>query len=176
VINVAALAALAFAVALAAGLDGVRDVVVWLLVPAGAALAGYTALLFNQLEGRDLWQSRLLLPHTIAAALLAGAAALAVVTGGDGVAWVMAGAALVTLAFVLADALGRHPTAQAEQAARNLTRTLYARRFWAGVALGLVAPALLAAWVPAAGGVLALAGLWLLEDAWVRAGQSVPLS
>jgi hypothetical protein len=24
--------------------------------------------------------------------------------------------------------------------------------------------------------VLALAGLWLYEDAWVRAGQSVPLS
>ncbi len=28
----------------------------------------------------------------------------------------------------------------------------------------------------AAGGVAALAGLWLYEDAWVRAGQSVPLS
>jgi len=25
-------------------------------------------------------------------------------------------------------------------------------------------------------GALALAGLWLYEDAWVRAGQSVPLS
>jgi hypothetical protein len=28
----------------------------------------------------------------------------------------------------------------------------------------------------AVGGASALVGLWLYEDAWVRAGQSVPLS
>ena len=51
-----------------------RDVLRWVMVPAGAVLAGYTAFLFNQCEGRDLWQSPLLLPHTIVNALLAGAA------------------------------------------------------------------------------------------------------
>ena len=65
-------------------------------------------------------------------------------------------------------------------------RDLYARRFWlGGVLAGLVAPAVLgiarssrtaASRLLAAGGALALVGLWFYEDAWVRAGQSVPLS
>ena len=50
--------------------------------------------------------------------------------------------------------------------------------------LGLAAPAALGVVFLAAGGVgvlaaagaCALAGLWFYEDAWVRAGQSVPLS
>jgi len=52
------------------------------------------------------------------------------------------------------------------------------------VLLGLVAPAALGAAFLVAGGIgllaaaggCALAGLWFYEDAWVRAGQSVPLS
>ena len=43
------------------GWHGLRDGLRWALVPAGALLAGYTAFLFNQCEGRDLWQSPLLL-------------------------------------------------------------------------------------------------------------------
>jgi formate-dependent nitrite reductase membrane component NrfD len=66
-----------------------------------------------------------------------------------------------------------------------LCKKLYARRFWiGGVCLGLVFPTIfstvsLAAASPlllAIGAAFALAGLWFYEDAWVRAGQSVPLS
>ncbi len=83
------------------------------------------------------------------------------------------------------DTFGKHPTAQAERAATNMWRDLFARRFWlGGVVTGLVAPAILGVaflagagiGVLAAGGALALVGLWFYEDAWVRAGQSVPLS
>ena len=174
VINVAAIAALAYSAAAALGADGAADVLRWVMVPAGVALAAYTALLFGQCEGRDLWQSRLLAPHTIVNALLAGAAALAVLAQ-DGLGWWIAGAALASVALIGLDIFGSHPTAQAARAARNLWRDLHARRFWSGVALIAIAAPLAALWAPAAGAA-ALVGLWLYEDAWVRAGQSVPLS
>ena len=40
-----------------------------------AAVAGYTAFLFGQCEGRDLWQTPLLLPILLAQAVVAGGAA-----------------------------------------------------------------------------------------------------
>jgi len=42
----------------------------------GAASAGYSAFLFAQAEGRDFWQSPLLLPHLLAQAIVAGAATM----------------------------------------------------------------------------------------------------
>ena len=41
----------------------------------GAAGAGYTAFLFGQAEGRDFWQSPLLLPILLVQAVIAGASA-----------------------------------------------------------------------------------------------------
>ena len=92
-----------------AGADGVRDVLRWALVPAGAALAGYTAFLFGQCEGRDLWQSPLLLPHTITNALVAGAGSLGiaalVVDAPDApvraLGWTLAVAAALSLAIAV---------------------------------------------------------------------------
>jgi Fe-S-cluster-containing dehydrogenase component/formate-dependent nitrite reductase membrane component NrfD len=192
-INVAAAMAFVFMLAAIFGWHGVRDVLRWMLIPTGALLAGYTALLFNQCEGRDLWQSPLLLPHTIINALLAGAGAL-----GIGTLFVSAPAALpralgwtvvlgvaASAGVIVLDTFGAHPTRQAERAARNLYRDRFAARFWlGGWALGLVAPAALGTLFLAIGGLgllaaagaCGLAGLWFYEDAWVRAGQSVPLS
>jgi Fe-S-cluster-containing dehydrogenase component len=173
-INLAAVSALAYTVAAALEADGVRDVLRWVMVPAGILLAGYTALLFGQCEGRDLWQSRWLLPHTLVNAVLAGAGALALL-GQDGLGWWLAGGAVTSLALIGLDVFGRHGSRQAERAARNLWRDLHARRFWAGVGLIALAAALAGLAAPVAGAA-ALVGLWLYEDAWVRAGQSVPLS
>jgi Fe-S-cluster-containing dehydrogenase component/formate-dependent nitrite reductase membrane component NrfD len=192
-INAAALIALAFTIASVFGLHGLRDVLRWAMVPAGVMLAGYTAFLFNQCEGRDLWQSPFLFAHTIVNALLAGAASLGVfallvdapAVALRALAWTLALGAVTSAAIIAMDLFGAHPTAQAERAALNLWRDLYARRFWlGGIITGLVLPGLLAAAFLAAGGTallaaagaLALVGLWFYEDAWVRAGQSVPLS
>ncbi|HLH64375.1 MAG TPA: 4Fe-4S dicluster domain-containing protein [Solirubrobacteraceae bacterium] len=192
-INLAAAVAVAWTVAAVLGLHALSDALRFAMVLAGALLAGYTAFLFNQCEGRDLWQSPLLLAHTLVNALLAGAGALALVALGvsapggvhRALAWAMLLAAAASAAIIAQDVYGRHPTAQAERAARNLRRDMFAARFWSGVAVGLAAPAAAAAvfllvgsglGVLAAGGLAALVGLWLYEDAWVRAGQSVPLS
>ena len=66
-----------------------------------------------------------------------------------------------------------------------MIRGAYRDRFWFGVLVGLLTPASiviialvgdLGPALPAASGVAALLGMWAYEDAFVRAGQSVPLS
>ena len=101
---------------LLAGLAGRPGALIWLAVPvillAGAA-AGYSAFLFGQAEGRDFWQSPLLLPHLLVAALAAGSAALLLVAratgGGLGAPWglrlVLAGALFLAPATLLGLAL-----------------------------------------------------------------------
>jgi Fe-S-cluster-containing dehydrogenase component/formate-dependent nitrite reductase membrane component NrfD len=192
-INASAAIALVFTVASIFGLHGFRDALRWAMVPAGVMLAGYTAFLFNQCEGRDLWQSPLLFAHTIINALLAGAASLGLIAlfvhapapDTRALGWTIALAAAASATLIALDLGGHHPTQQAERAALNLWRDLYAKRFWVGgILVGLAFPALLAVVFLATGetgwlaiaGVLAMTGLWFYEDAWVRAGQSVPLS
>jgi Fe-S-cluster-containing dehydrogenase component/formate-dependent nitrite reductase membrane component NrfD len=178
-------------------LGGVADSAAFvraLAVPTGvlgAGVAGYTAWLFGQCEGRDLWQTPLLLPVLLAQAVTAGAAALTLGAGAfdvaddlrDLVLWCLFGGALGQLALVAVEVTS-HGTVHVEMATRAMTHGPYRTRFWSGVAGGMVAPAVLAAasiaadgLVPAAlGAVLALGGLYATEDAFVRAGQSVPLS
>ncbi len=159
---------------------------------AAAATAGYTAFLFGQCEGRDLWQTPLLLPTLLAQAVTAGGAAYALldlfvdVPEPRAVAWVLLGGVAATgalLAVELTSSASRH----VELALHELTRGAYGRQFWVGgVVIGLLAPALAAIVVLAAdtasavplavAGVLALVGMFAYEDAFVRAGQSVPLS
>ena len=162
-----------------------------LVVPAfvlALAAAGYSAYLFGQAEGRDFWQSPLLLPHLIVAAMLAGAASLVLVGTVMGAAEVavlsMAGflavAVLLHGALMLAELGGRHANTDVTRAARLLTRGAYRARFWgvavvAGVLLSFLAIILLPGGM-VIGALLALAGLWVYEDLWVKAGQSVPLS
>jgi formate-dependent nitrite reductase membrane component NrfD len=154
-----------------------------------AAAAGYSAFLFGQAEGRDFWQSPLLLPHLLVAALAAGSAGLLLASAPLGLATaaprglrLVLFAALTSGAVVLlAELIGLHATEDARRAAHMLSRGALSRRFWAGaLGAGTLVPMalLLAPWPPAwvLAACLALAGLWLYEDLWMRAGQSIPLS
>jgi Fe-S-cluster-containing dehydrogenase component/formate-dependent nitrite reductase membrane component NrfD len=178
-----------------AGVAGSETTVEALALPGlllGAATAGYSAYLFGQCEGRDLWQTPLLLPILLAQAVVAGSSAFLIadvfidVPDVAAIRWAMLGGlgaiALLTLAELTATG-----TVHVEMAVAAMTRTRYAGRFWiAGVGVGLaVAAALLVlaattgSWelgLGAAAGVAAIAGLVGYEDAFVRAGQSVPLS
>ena len=177
-----------------AGVAGSSVALQALAVPAAllaAATAGYTAFLFGQCEGRDLWQTPLLLPTLLAQAAVAGGAAYSLadlaieVPGEAAVRWVMLSGILASAVLIAAEVASRG-TAHVEAAVAAMTRGRYARRFWAGgVVLGLVLPgaataAALAAGagavLPAAAGFCALVGMWFYEDSFVRAGQSVPLS
>jgi formate-dependent nitrite reductase membrane component NrfD len=182
---------LAATVWLAGALAGAHDLLRLLAVPTAllaAAAAGYSAFLFGQAEGRDFWQSPLVLPQLLIGALVAGAAAL-LVTGFVGGAevkdlWrlsvVMAAALVLQALVLLAELLGAHPNLDVARAARLVTRGAWRARFWGGVvAAGIALPIVLvwpSPWSAALGAVLALAGLWIYEDLWVKAGQSIPLS
>jgi Fe-S-cluster-containing dehydrogenase component len=166
------------------GSGGLRTAAAVAGLPLAVLTAVYTAYLFAQAKARDLWQSPLLPPHLAVQALLAGAAAMLPVAAwlDDGaveaLGWVLAGAALAHLLFVLGEMTLPHVTAHARLAAHAMTAGRYRGYFWTG--LGLVALAIAAAtgvdWLALAGAPLALAGLALHEHAYVQAGQSVPLA
>jgi len=155
-----------------------------LLLAAGAA--GYSAFLFGQAEGRDFWQSPLLLPHLLVAALAAGAAVLLIVgipARADGpslrlLAWTLIVALVLEAALLFAEFSSAPANVDVARAARLVTRGALCVRFWGGVVIGGVALPLVLAVSPAVllGAALALIGLWIYEDVWIRAGQSIPLS
>ena len=161
-----------------------------LMIPAALlalATAGYSAYLFRQAEGRDFWQSPLLLPHLIVASVVAGTAVLLLIglpTAADigtlfGLSLVMSLALGLHGILVFAELFGAHPNLDTARAARLVTHASRVR-FWGLVGvLGILAPIVLVAMSPTAAGlgaVLALIGLWVYEDLWVKAGQSIPLS
>lgn len=186
------------------GLPWGLDAVTWenfanALRPVNAVLAlgvaGYTAFLFQQCEGRDLWQERSLLPHLIVQAVLCGAAVLLPFTSiesarGDLASW-FAAAIVIHALFVLLSAKARHETANARQAAAFLPVVRMGRvrhPYRLGTQLGTLLPLALVAAAQLAGlqsvapallgaaGVIALGGLFLYKYAYVRAGQLPPLS
>lgn len=164
--------------------EGIR----WVNAVLALGVAGYTAFLFQQCEGRDLWQSPLVLPHLLVQAVLCGAAILLPFSLEPQLfAVLLVGALNLHLLLVVAERIKKHPTANARQAAAFLPVIAAGpipRAMHVGNALGVVLPtALLVAAVvapmpvlaaPAA--MLALFGLWLWEHAFVRAGQLPPLS
>jgi Fe-S-cluster-containing dehydrogenase component/formate-dependent nitrite reductase membrane component NrfD len=167
-------------VASLSGNAGLQRALMWPGVPLALLTAMYTAYLLAQARGRDLWQNPLLVPQFVVQTLLAGSAAmlLAAVRVAPGEVRLLAGlTAAASLAHVLivAGELGfKHPTAHAELAAHQMVRGRYAAAFWAAAAL--MSAGVLALWLGAFAGALALAGLLAYEHAYVQSGQSVPLA
>ena len=138
-----------------------------LLLAVGAAI--YTAFLFGQAKGRDLWQSPLLAPHLVVQALLAGAALFAP-------RW-LAVLLPVNGLLVAGEVWGHHPTDDARRAARLIQDD---PRFSTGVlAVGHLLPLALL-WgterAPLIPGLLALLGLLVWEHLYVQAPQRIPLA
>src|ERR1700688_2158303 len=67
-----------------AGFSVATCVLLWPTVLVGFCAAAYTAFLFGQCEGRDLWQTPLLPVHLIVQAFLCGAAVLALLPSAAG--------------------------------------------------------------------------------------------
>jgi formate-dependent nitrite reductase membrane component NrfD len=181
-----------------AALFGFSALIRWLLIPAalfGAASAGYSAFLFGQAEGRDFWQSPLMLPILLVQAVLAGAAGLGLL------AWalnadrsisnlftlLLLGAILVHLLLVCVEVFGTHNNSHVAIAARYMSQGGLKDTFWGPFfAVGSLIPCIMlciALFVPGAqpvllglSGILALAGLYAYEHCFVVAGQVVPLS
>jgi len=163
----------------------------WPTVLVGFCAAAYTAFLFGQCEGRDLWQTPLLPAHLIVQALLCGSAVLALLPeaiGGSTQALAFAIPTLLIslvlhLLMVLGEVAMPHTTDNASYGARLMTHGPFARAFWGGaVVLGGIVPLLLLLVgepnriAVGLASVLALVGLLIFEWCFVMAGQSVPNS
>lgn len=155
-------------------------------VPLAIGTAIYTAFLFGQAEGRDLWQSPLLPVQMLVQALVAGAGTLLVIglfsSVPSGAKWLLGGLLLVSLFMLFAGEFGMpHATETAARAAHEIHKGRYRNYFWlGGVGLGHLLPLalLLIPWTPAAAlaGVCAVVGLYFYEYAFVMAPQEVPNS
>ena len=174
-----------------------RPFFLWIGLPFALMSAIYTAFLFAQAEGRDLWQSPLLPFHLFVQALMAGSgvllllsAFLPAVAGLSGWLWpIFVGALLVDLFVTLVGEFGMpHASEFAARAAHEISHGHYRDLFWYGsIAVGHVVPLLLAAlaivvwpawapWLGAAAALLAIGGLYAYEHAFVMAPQEVPNS
>jgi Fe-S-cluster-containing dehydrogenase component/formate-dependent nitrite reductase membrane component NrfD len=177
----------------------------WLMlpgIPLAALTAVYTAYLFAQAKGRDLWQNPLLPPHLLVQALLLGSAVLLPIAAWFGETravlrfidtvpvvilaslWILAVTSLLHLLMIWGEVSLTHPTAHARLAIWEMVRGRYRSEFWIGIVLSMLGGLL--PWlailgygstsIGIGGAPLALIGLMLFEHAYVQAGQSVPLA
>jgi Fe-S-cluster-containing dehydrogenase component/formate-dependent nitrite reductase membrane component NrfD len=181
-----------------ASLLGSTSLQTWLMfagIPLSVLTAIYTAYLFAQAKARDMWQNPLLPPHLLVQSLLLGSAALlpfAMWMEPPGIfeslisplLWILTTTSLIHLSMVWGEVSLTHSTAHARLAVWERVFGRYKSDFWIGIALSILGGAIPAlaifGFASASLGVaavpLALIGLMLYENAYVQAGQSVPLA
>ena len=151
------------------------------------ATAGYSGYLFAQAKGRDFWQSPLLPIHLCVQAFAAGAGVMVLALSHSEahshlLGWVLGAALAGHLALIaFGEVSVAHATRDGALAAHEMVRGRYARIFWSGIALSVIAAACGFAGgvfgpLAVVAGVATLAGLALYEHAWNLAGQAPPLS
>ena len=160
------------------------SIFLWAAAILAIPSAVYTAFLFSQAKGRDLWQSPLLVLHLLVHALLAGAVLWIIVELPDPSTAAQYSLA-VTIGFSLlmlaAELFSTHPTEEGRRAWNMMIRRPWGVWFWGlGVGVGHLVPLLLLlTQVPAAAilaALAALAGLLTMQRLWVHAPQQIPLS
>jgi Fe-S-cluster-containing dehydrogenase component/formate-dependent nitrite reductase membrane component NrfD len=166
---------------------GLRNLLLLIGTPLAVVTSVYTAWLFAQAEGRDLWQSPALTMQFFIRTFVAGFAAaviLAVLLAPAIVRPLAVGLSLSIVADFLmvwfCEVRAVHATEVAAQGAKQMTRGPYRRHFWIGGILIGHGLAVIAAF---AGGMIvpacalaAVVGLFFREYAFVMAAQRVPNS
>lgn len=162
----------------------------YLSIPLAIGTAIYTAFLFGQAEGRDLWQGSLLPFHLFVQAIAAGSAAMLAILwmmpmGED--LWVITRTTLIIalvldLSITLLGEFGMpHASEVAARAAKMISSGRYAKLFWLGSVLaGHIIPVVFLL-VPlptlnVIAALLSIAGLYAYEFAFVMAPQRIPNS
>ena len=173
-------------------------------IPLAVLTAVYTAYLFAQAKARDMWQNPLLPPHLLVQTVLLGSAILlmeVVLLKGTMQSDVLGYfdtvrvevtdlflirvfSSLLHVLMIWGEVSLTHSTAHARLAIWEMVQGRYKSDFWLGVILsvlgGLLPLLALLGYVSTSLGVggapLALVGMMLYENAYVQAGQSVPLA
>ncbi|MCP4422543.1 MAG: polysulfide reductase NrfD [Chloroflexi bacterium] len=170
----------------------VRASYLWLGLPFAIGVAVYTAFLFAQAEGRDMWQSPLLPFHLVVQAMMMGSGMMLLLNSFMDLPRGMA--EISTTIFIVAILIDLfvtlvgefsipHASEVAAKAAHEISYGRYKNHFWWGsIALGHVLPLLLV-WLladmtlfGAIAAVSAAVGLYFYEYAFVMAPQEIPNS
>ncbi|MBM4425190.1 MAG: 4Fe-4S ferredoxin [Chloroflexi bacterium] len=148
----------------------------------------YTAFLFGQAEGRDLWQSPLLPWQMLTQAVMAGSAALLITAlfisldaqSLQRLAIVFGISTLLSLLITLGEVIAPPASPTAVAAHHLITHGRLKRHFWGNLASGLIAPLVIVAFAStspialALAALLSLGGLFGSEWTLVMAAQEVP--
>jgi formate-dependent nitrite reductase membrane component NrfD len=167
-----------------------RDIFLWIGLPFAIGVAIYTAFLFAQAEGRDLWQSPLLPFHLVIQAFMAGSGLLLIIRPflmldertTDVISITFGMALIIDLFITLLGEFGvPHASEIAARAAHDISYGRYKNYFWLGsIGLGHILAfllLLLSQPIPAVfAAVCAIIGLYLFEYAFVMAPQEIPNS
>ncbi len=177
-----------------AGARGLMELLLWPTLLMGALASIYTGFFFAQASARDLWRGSENTLDIAVQSAVKGAATLTFFATLFPVAEkrealillgaTLAGALLLhLLILVFSILIHRFGSAAHERAVDLILRGPFKRDFWAGaILLGGVLPLLLLGWRQFGGygavlaGVLAVAGAYIWDRVWVKAGQAVPLS
>lgn len=172
----------------------VPTILAWCTATAAIGSACYSAFLFAQAKGRDLWQSPLFLWHLLLHALIAGSSTLLIAGIVSSAApeivrrssLILLTSLVFSLAMVLTETALPHVSEDVKLAMHSLIAGKYRGQFFGWmIGAGFLAPIALTClflWSVASSGfaitgaLMALAGVFSSEDLWVKAGQSVPLS
>jgi formate-dependent nitrite reductase membrane component NrfD/ferredoxin len=174
-------------------LNRIPMLLAWCSAAGAIAASCYSAFLFAQARGRDLWQSPLFFWHLLVHAVIAGSSVL-LVAGFLGYlpnsslrvdAEILLAALCASFVMIVTEIALPHVTQDMALAMNSLVKGRFSAWFWGcAVVLGLVAPIALtaasfsgaASTVLLVASVLALVGVLCFEYLWVKAGQVVPLS
>lgn len=164
-------------------------------LPLAIMTAIYTAFLFAQAKGRDLWQSPLLPLNLILQAITAGAATFLILAplfaGTETISticsWTMVASLILHISTViLGEVMIEHSSKAQSRAVNLMVNGPFKNLFWGGYAIaGTLVPTIIAFMLNTSmtmdilypvSGILALIGLFAYEHCFVMAGQSVRLS
>ncbi|MFN2492683.1 MAG: 4Fe-4S dicluster domain-containing protein [Pyrinomonadaceae bacterium] len=185
---------------------GARTLQRWLILPGwplAILTAVYTAYLFAQAKARDMWQNPVLPPHLFVQSLVLGSAMLLLLFVwfegtyvSDGyvdsirreivdLLRILASMSLLNVLMIGGEVSLTHSTVHARLAVWEMVWARYKKDFWIGMILSIFG-GLLLPWLAIFGVIdmglgsaaapMALIGLMLYENAYVQAGQSVPLA
>jgi formate-dependent nitrite reductase membrane component NrfD len=179
------------------GWHTIADALLWPGVVLAALTAVYTAFLFAQAKGRDLWQNPMFSMHLLAHAVLGAGATWLLIDWGwrlgaggsfsshlpnpQSPAMLLACALGFSLIALLLECFTVPPTNDARLAIHMILGKPMGGWFWgAGVVAGHIVPLLLLATgtglLSAFAAVLALIGMGVIEWLWVSVPQRIPLS
>tara|TARA_B100000427_G_scaffold105040_1_gene87090 strand:- start:1667 stop:2989 length:1323 start_codon:yes stop_codon:yes gene_type:complete len=142
----------------------------------------YTAFLFDQARGRDLWQSPWIgALHMLVHAIIAGSAFMIMIdTGSISIMRsILYLSILLNVFIILKEILIPHKTPDSKKAIQMMTNGYYSKYFWTGLIIGSLLPFLIltgSTGYELVAGILALVGIFLTEFVRIRVPQMIPLS